>query len=183
MNSENKHLWHGRFELKAADDLMAYTESISFDRRLWLDDITGSRAHARMLGHVGLLSVNEVDAIIQALATIEKEMLSSEFRFLDSDEDIHTAIERRVTEIAGAAGAKLHTARSRNDQVATAFRLWTKRELGVVCGARESGNSRLRVRRRIFTWIYTSPTRTTCAFVAPSSCARLGFHARHRTAP
>lgn len=134
MNSENKHLWHGRFESKAADDLMAYTESINFDRRLWLDDITGSRAHVRMLGHVGLLSINEVDAIIQALATVENEIASGEFRFIDSDEDIHTAIERRVTEIAGAAGAKLHTARSRNDQVATALRLWTKRELGAVCG-------------------------------------------------
>ena len=122
-------LWHGRFEGGPAAELMAYTESLSFDRRLWPDDIAGSRAHVRGLARVGLLTDIERDTVIEALDRVEQEMVDYAFVFVESDEDIHTAVERRVTELAGAAGAKLHTARSRNDQVATDLRLWCKREL------------------------------------------------------
>ncbi len=125
-------LWHGRFEGGPAAELMAYTESLSFDRRLWPDDIEGSRAHVRMLAHVGLLTEVERDSVLSALETVAAEMAAGSFLFVASDEDIHTAVERRVTEIAGAAGAKLHTGRSRNDQSATGVRLWMKRELMVV---------------------------------------------------
>ena len=125
-------LWHGRFEGGPAAELMAYTESLSFDRRLWPDDIEGSRAHVRMLAHVGLLTEVERDSVLSALDTVAAEMAAGSFLFVASDEDIHTAVERRVTEIAGAAGAKLHTGRSRNDQSATGVRLWMKRELMVV---------------------------------------------------
>ncbi|MFM7686746.1 MAG: argininosuccinate lyase, partial [Actinomycetota bacterium] len=125
-------LWHGRFEGGPAAELMAYTESLSFDQRLWPDDIEGSRAHVRMLAHVGILSGAERDAVLAALDTVVSEMGSGAFAFVLSDEDIHTAVERRVTEIAGPAGAKLHTGRSRNDQSATGVRLWMKRELLVV---------------------------------------------------
>ena len=125
-------LWHGRFEGGPAAELMAYTESLSFDQRLWPDDIEGSRAHVRMLAHVGILSGAERDAVLAALDTVASEMRSGAFAFVPSDEDIHTAVERRVTEIAGPAGAKLHTGRSRNDQSATGVRLWMKRELLVV---------------------------------------------------
>lgn len=125
----DKHLWHGRFTQPPADSLMAFTASIGFDARLWRDDITGSVAHAQMLGASGVLPVGESEAIVAALRQTEHEFAAGTFVFAPSDEDIHTAIERRVTEIAGAVGAKLHTARSRNDQVATALRLFAKREL------------------------------------------------------
>lgn len=122
-------LWHGRFESGPAEELMAYTESLSFDKRLWADDIAGSRAHIAMLTDVGILSSADFDAISVALNQVEIEFTENKFVFEDSDEDIHTAIERRVTQIAGDAGARIHTARSRNDQVATDLRLWTKREV------------------------------------------------------
>ncbi len=122
-------LWHGRFAGGPADALMAYTVSLPFDRRLWRDDIHGSRAHVGGLARAGLLDEDEVAAVLGALDTVEGEMADGSFAFAATDEDIHTAVERRVTELAGSAGAKLHTARSRNDQVATDLRLWCKREL------------------------------------------------------
>ncbi len=124
-----KTLWHGRFEGGPAAELMAYTASIGFDRLMWADDIAGSRAHATMLGDVGLLDRSECRAVLDALDTTAVEMADGTFVFIESDEDIHTAVERRVTELAGPAGAKLHTGRSRNDQSATDLRLWCKREL------------------------------------------------------
>jgi argininosuccinate lyase len=127
--TEGQTLWHGRFEGGPADELLAFTVSLPFDRRLWRDDLAGSRAHVRGLGHAGLLSGPERDQVLAALDRVEEEMATGQFVPVASDEDIHTAIERRVTELAGAAGAKLHTGRSRNDQVATALRLWCRREL------------------------------------------------------
>jgi len=111
---------------------MAYTESLSFDQRLWPDDIAGSVAHVRGLARVGILTDAERDAVLVALEQVASEMGGGSFAFGPSDEDIHTAVERRVTELAGPAGAKLHTGRSRNDQSATDVRLWLKRELMVV---------------------------------------------------
>jgi argininosuccinate lyase len=120
-------LWHGRFVDPPSDALWAFTASIGFDRELGLDDVTGSRAHVRMLGAVGLLEPDETTAVLDALAVVEQELAEGTFAFVPTDEDIHTAVERRVTELAGAAGAKLHTGRSRNDQVATDLRLWMRR--------------------------------------------------------
>jgi len=128
-NDSAKHLWHGRFSEAPADSLMAFTASIGFDARLWRDDLAGSVAHAEMLGAAGVLPASDVASIVESLHQVESEFAGGTFVFFASDEDIHTAIERRVTEIAGASGAKLHTARSRNDQVATALRLFAKREL------------------------------------------------------
>ncbi|MFZ9482156.1 MAG: argininosuccinate lyase [Ilumatobacteraceae bacterium] len=125
-------LWHGRFEGGPAAELMAYTESLSFDLRLWPDDIEGSRAHVRGLVRAGILTEAERDSVLAALDTVADELAAGTFVFVPSDEDIHTAVERRVTEIAGPAGARLHTGRSRNDQSATDVRLWLKRELMVV---------------------------------------------------
>jgi argininosuccinate lyase len=122
-------LWQGRFEGGPAADLLAYTESLSFDRALAGDDITGSRAHVRGLVRAELLDGEEASAILGALDSVEAELADGSFVTVESDEDIHTAIERRVTELAGDVGAKLHTGRSRNDQVATAMRLFLKREL------------------------------------------------------
>ncbi len=127
-----KTLWHGRFASGPAADLLAYTVSLPFDQRLWRDDITGSRAHVRMLAHVGILTITERDNVLSALDVVWMELEAGAFAFVESDEDIHTAVERRVTELSGSAGAKLHTGRSRNDQCATDLRLWTKRALGDV---------------------------------------------------
>jgi argininosuccinate lyase len=124
-----KPLWHGRFAGGPAEALMAYTVSLPFDRTMWRDDIDASSAHVRGLARVGLLTDVERDAVLGALDAVATEMASGTFAFVESDEDIHTAVERRVTELAGSAGGKLHTARSRNDQVATDLRLWCKREL------------------------------------------------------
>ncbi len=129
---EGRTLWHGRFESGPAEELMAFTESLSFDRRLWADDIEGSRAHVRGLTRAGILSIVERDSVLAALDVVAGELGAGTFAFVASDEDIHTAVERRVTELAGAAGAKLHTGRSRNDQSATGVRLWLKRELMIV---------------------------------------------------
>ena len=127
-------LWHGRFEGGPAAELMAFTVSLPFDRRLAADDLTGSRAHVRGLVRAGVLSIGEADAVLAALDQVERELIDDELELLPSDEDIHTAVERRVTELAGAAGAKLHTGRSRNDQVATDLRLFTKREVLAIAG-------------------------------------------------
>ena len=125
-------LWHGRFEGGPAAELMAFTESLSFDKRLWPDDIAGSIAHVRGLANAEIITDAEASSIIAALDQVAQEMGGDRFVYLDGDEDIHTAIERRVTEIAGPTGAKLHTGRSRNDQAATGVRRWMKRELQVV---------------------------------------------------
>ena len=125
-------LWHGRFAGGPAEALLAYTASLPFDQRLAPQDIQGSRAHARGLHRSGLLDEAELTAVLVALDTTAMELSTGDLAFVESDEDIHTAIERRVTELAGAPGAKIHTGRSRNDQVATAMRLWTKEALSLV---------------------------------------------------
>lgn len=118
-------LWHGRFAGGPSEALQQLNDSLPFDQRMFREDIAGSRAHVRGLGAVDLLSEGEVESILSALDTAEAEIADGTFAFVPSDEDIHTAVERRVTELAGPAGAKLHTGRSRNDQVATDVRLWT----------------------------------------------------------
>ena len=125
-------LWQGRFEGGPADELLAFSVSLPVDRRLAVDDLAGSRAHVRGLARAGILTDDEAAVVLAALDRVGDELVSGRFTFEPTDEDIHTAIERRVAALAGAAGAKLHTGRSRNDQVATALRLWCKRELAAV---------------------------------------------------
>ena len=120
-------LWHGRFSDGPAEELLAFTASLSVDQRLWPEDLAGSRAHVRGLLRGGILSHEEVSSVLEALDTVEAELAGGTFVFEPNDEDIHTAVERRVTALAGPAGGKLHTGRSRNDQVATDVRLFTKR--------------------------------------------------------
>ena len=127
--STTRVLWHGRFGDGPADELLAFTESLSFDRRLATDDLIGSRAHVRGLVRAEILDGDEAAAVFAALDQVGEELRSGAFAFAPTDEDIHTAIERRVTELAGQAGAKLHTGRSRNDQVATDLRLFTRRAM------------------------------------------------------
>jgi argininosuccinate lyase len=126
-------LWQGRFgEAGPAEELLDYTVSLPYDRRLAGDDLTGSRAHVRGLAAAGIVSEEESQILLAALDRVGDELSSGTMVFKPGDEDIHTAIERRVTELAGAVGAKLHTGRSRNDQVATDLRLFAKRELRVI---------------------------------------------------
>jgi len=122
-------LWEGRFAGSPSEALQALNDSLPFDRRMFREDIAGSRAHVNMLADVGLLTNDERDQLVVGLDAVEAEMASGAFEPIASDEDIHTAVERRVTEIAGAVGGKIHTGRSRNDQVALDVRMWTRAEI------------------------------------------------------
>ena len=106
-------LWHGRFELPPSAALQELNDSLPFDQRMFREDIDGSRAHARMLCDVGLLDEGERDSVLSALEVVEAEIAGGTMEWKSGDEDIHTAVERRVTELT-PAGAKLHTGRSRN---------------------------------------------------------------------
>lgn len=118
-------LWGGRFSEPSDDDLKALNDSMRFDRRMYREDIAGSIAYARAIAAVGVITSEEAEAIIGGLQAVLAEFEGGTFEQKPGDEDIHTAVERRLTERIGSAGGKLHTGRSRNDQVATDFRLWT----------------------------------------------------------
>jgi len=128
-DGDRGQLWHGRFVAGPAEELVAYTESLSWDQRLIYSDIACSKAHVRGLHRAGLLTETELGEVLGGLDAVEIEYRAGELRFTASDEDVHTAIERRVTELVGPAGAKLHTGRSRNDQVAAAFRHHLRSEI------------------------------------------------------
>jgi argininosuccinate lyase len=119
-------LWGGHFGRGPAPLMERINASIAFDQRLYAQDIAGSRAHAAMLAEVGILSAAERDAIDAGLERIRREIETGEFPFTAALEDIHLNIEARLTELIGDPGRKLHTARSRNDQVATDLRLWVR---------------------------------------------------------
>ncbi len=121
--------WGGVFREPTDARVEAFSESVSFDRRLADDDIDGSIAHARMLASVGLISIQEADAVAQALEEIRGEIRAGRFEFTVAKEDIHLHIESALTARLGDTGRKLHTARSRNDQVATDLRLYCRRAI------------------------------------------------------
>ncbi|HEY4042628.1 MAG TPA: argininosuccinate lyase [Rhodopila sp.] len=118
--------WGGRFAGGPSVIMQDINASIGFDQKLWRQDIYGSRAHAAMLAKIGLLSAEDEDAIAAGLGAIAAEIEAGQFAFDVALEDIHMNIEARLTERIGEAGKRLHTARSRNDQVATDFRLWMR---------------------------------------------------------
>jgi argininosuccinate lyase len=119
-------MWGGRFAHGPAGIMEEINASVEFDKRLAVHDIAGSKAHARMLAAQGIIAQADCDAILRGLDQIEADIAAGRFAFKRELEDIHFNIESRLTEIAGPAGARLHTARSRNDQVATDFRLWVR---------------------------------------------------------
>ncbi|WP_338032290.1 argininosuccinate lyase [Desulfobulbus rhabdoformis] len=125
---KSEKMWGGRFAEATAASVEAYSASIQYDARLYHHDIMGSKAHARMLARQGLITVEECDAILEGLTEIEAEIDRGEFVFRPELEDIHMNIEKVLTDRIGAAGAKLHTARSRNDQVNLDFRLYLRDE-------------------------------------------------------
>ncbi len=124
-DTSNK-LWAGRFTEPTDAFVEAFTASVEFDQRMYKQDIAGSMAHARMLAHIGVLSDSDRDAIVGGLQSIEKEIETGEFEWSVALEDVHMNIEARLTEKIGIAGKKLHTGRSRNDQVATDMRLYLR---------------------------------------------------------
>ena len=128
-------MWGGRFEGGPAKVMEEFTPSIGFDKRLAVHDLAGSRAHAKMLAHQGILTKADLEAILTGLDAVEAEIREDRFAFKRELEDIHLNIEARLIELAGPAAGRLHTARSRNDQVATDFRLWVRE----ACARAESG--------------------------------------------
>lgn len=122
-------LWGGRFEQAASPLLRQFNDSLPFDQRLWLEDILGSQAYAAALADAGLLTAAERDTLHTGLAQVADEWRSGQFVLAAGDEDIHTAVERRLGEIVGPVAGKLHTGRSRNDQVATDQRWWVRNRI------------------------------------------------------
>jgi argininosuccinate lyase len=124
--------WGGRFTGATDNRVESFTESISFDQRLYREDITASQAHARMLAHVGLLTLDEAEMIVAALNDIKGEIEAGTFEYSIKLEDIHTHIEQALIKRLGDVGRKLHTGRSRNDQVITDVKLWTRSAIDVI---------------------------------------------------
>jgi len=121
-----QEMWGGRFSERPADLMQAINVSIGVDKRLWRQDLAGSRAHCRMLAKQGIIAADDAEAILSGLDRIEAEILDGTFPFRDEYEDIHMNVEARLKELIGEPAGRLHTARSRNDQVATDFRLWVR---------------------------------------------------------
>ncbi len=136
-NNGKNQLWGGRFAAGPSAVMEAINASIDVDQRLWREDVAGSRAHAAMLAEVGVISKADAAAITGGLAVIEAELEAGAFPFDKRFEDIHMNIEARLADLVGAPAARLHTARSRNDQVATDFRLWVRKACLSAIGAIE----------------------------------------------
>ena len=130
--------WSGRFNEPVSDLVKRYTGSVGFDYRLAAFDIQGSLAHAEMLAHVGLITGNELAAIQRGLDQIRQEIEAGSFHWSLDLEDVHLNIEKRLTDLVGDAGKRLHTARSRNDQVATDIRLWVRHTIDEILVALEA---------------------------------------------
>ena len=124
--SDPSFTWSGRFSEPVSDLVKRYTASVDFDRRLAAQDIQGSLAHAHMLARQGILSSEDLAAIERGMAQIREEIAAGTFEWSLDSEDVHLNIERRLTALVGDAGKRLHTGRSRNDQVATDIRLWQR---------------------------------------------------------
>ncbi|MBN8649430.1 MAG: argininosuccinate lyase [Caulobacterales bacterium] len=122
-------MWGGRFATKPSDALQAINASINVDKKMWREDIDGSLAHSKMLAHCNIISMSDCELIHSGLNKIAEQIENGEFNFSVELEDIHLNIEARLTENIGEAGKRLHTGRSRNDQVANDFKLWTRRAL------------------------------------------------------
>jgi argininosuccinate lyase len=127
-------LWSERFAEPVDEQVKRFTASVGFDRRLWAADIDASLAHARMLAACGVLARRDLAAIERGMQAIRKEIEAGAFEWSLEAEDVHTNIERRLTALVGDAGKRLHTARSRNDQVATDVRLWLRGEIDAIDG-------------------------------------------------
>ncbi|HEY6240035.1 MAG TPA: argininosuccinate lyase [Burkholderiales bacterium] len=129
-----KKLWSGRFAEPVSELVKRYTASVRFDRRLARQDVRASLAHARMLRSVGILTAADLKAIERGFSKISREVETGKFRWSAEAEDVHMNLERRLISLAGDAGKRLHTARSRNDQVATDLRMWLREAIDEIGG-------------------------------------------------
>jgi argininosuccinate lyase len=125
--------WSALFSEPMSELVKRYTASVFFDKRLWQADIEGSLAHAGMLARQGIITAADLSAIEKGMAQISQEIASGQFEWKLDLEDVHLNIEARLTQLAGDAGKRLHTGRSRNDQVATDIRLWLRAEIDLIC--------------------------------------------------
>ncbi len=130
----SQKLWGGRFAEATASSVEAFTASIHYDSRLYRYDIAGSKAHATMLQEQGILSSEELDAIVKGLSVIEEEIDRGEFEFKRELEDVHMNIEKALVDRIGPAGAKLHSARSRNDQIALDLKMYLRDQCDIFAG-------------------------------------------------
>ena len=124
--------WSARFSEPVSDLVKRYTASVDFDRRMAMQDIDGSLAHADMLAHVGVISQQDLADIERGMAAIRQEIAAGQFQWSLDLEDVHLNIEKRLVELIGDAGKRLHTGRSRNDQVATDIRLWLREQIDLI---------------------------------------------------
>ncbi|MDI6894094.1 MAG: argininosuccinate lyase [Bacillota bacterium] len=125
-------LWGGRFQRQPREEVLEYTSSLPYDRRLARHDVEGSRAHVRMLGARGILTAGEVRRLLEGLDTVAGEIEGGTFPFRPELEDIHTCVEARLAELVGEVAGKLHTARSRNDQVALDMHLYLREQVAAL---------------------------------------------------
>lgn len=130
--AQKKKAWSGRFSEPVADFVLRYTASIDFDKRMAIADIAGSIAHATMMNHVGVLADEDLAAIKRGMAQIVEEIQTNKFEWKLELEDVHLNIEARLTQLVGDAGKRLHTGRSRNDQVTTDTRLYLREEIDTI---------------------------------------------------
>jgi argininosuccinate lyase len=133
-NAPVNYTWAGRFSEPVSDLVKRYTASVDFDQRMWSQDIRGSLAHARMLARQGIIGAQDLADIEQGMAQIVGEIESGQFEWSIDLEDVHFNVEKRLTTLVGDAGKRLHTGRSRNDQVATDIRLWLRDALDAIVG-------------------------------------------------
>ena len=157
-------MWGGRFTASPSEIMEEINASIDFDKRLWRHDILASKAHVAMLGATGIVTAKEAKEIARGLDQIMAEIEAGKFKFSRALEDIHLNVESRLRELIGPVAGKLHTARSRNDQVATDFRLYVRDEIGAIDGCASRASARARqegasICRRGDAGLYPSPDR------------------------
>ena len=131
-STETNSAWGGRFSEQTDAFVEAFTASVQFDQRMYKQDIAGSRAHAKMLHKIDVLNDEDLNAILAGLDDVEQEISAGKFDWSIQREDLHMNIEARLTELIGDAGKRLHTGRSRNDQVATDIRLYLREQIDFI---------------------------------------------------
>ena len=161
MKSEKNHLWGGRFNEPTDEFVKIFGASIAFDKILALYDIQGSIAHATMLSEIDVLSSSELNEILKGLTKIKDEIVNDQFNWSIDLEDVHMNIESRLIEICGESGKKIHTGRSRNDQVATDIRLYLRDQVLLINNELERLLTALldladQEKRNDYAWIYSS---------------------------
>ena len=133
-SNANQYTWAGRFSEPVSDLVKRYTASVDFDQRMWRQDIRGSLAHAKMLAKQGIISAQDLADIERGMAQVAQEIESGQLEWSIDLEDVHLNVEKRLTALVGDAGKRLHTGRSRNDQVATDIRLWLRDAIDRILG-------------------------------------------------